>query len=73
MPFFKALGFGIAITIISLAMPKVFVEIQTTALAFLHGAEVSADVATSVVAAAGEAKLPHSQKPFELPQLPSNR
>jgi hypothetical protein len=48
-----ALGFGLMILILQGLVPAVFHEIEATAIAFLRGAQVSAEAATQFAAAAG--------------------
>jgi hypothetical protein len=52
VPVFQAIGLGIAIIVLKVLTPQVFGAIERTALAFLEGATVSAEVATDVAASA---------------------
>lgn len=75
MPVFSALGLGIAIIVLKLLVPVVFSHIESTAIAFLSGAETSATIATDLAASAGTIQtrpsfLPSATPPFPLPQAP---
>jgi hypothetical protein len=59
MPIFQAIGLGILILVLKWLVPAIFVALQTTILAFLHGATVSADIATQLAASAGTVTLSH--------------
>lgn len=71
MAFTKAIGLGIGIIVLKLLLPAVLTEIEQTAIAFLHGARVSATVATDLAASAGSVRF--SNEPFELPRIPETR
>jgi len=53
-----AIGLGLTIIVLEVLTPTIFGAIQTTALAFLNGATVSANVA-SQIAGSASAALPH--------------
>jgi len=71
MAFTKAIGLGIGIIVLKLLLPGVLSEIETTAIAFLRGAQVSASVATDLAASAGDIRF--SNEPFALPRVPVTR
>ena len=48
-----AIGLGLTLIILQVLTPVIFGELQNTALAFLHGAQVSANVASQIAASAG--------------------
>lgn len=58
MPIFSALGLGLLIIVLKMLVPAIFAQLSSTIIAFLHGAQVSADVATQLAASAAAAKLP---------------
>ena len=66
MAFTKAIGLGVAIIVLKLLLPDVLTEIERTAVAFLEGATVSAEVASQLAASAGSVQI--SNEPFELPR-----
>ena len=74
MPIFKAIGLGILILVLQSSLPKVLHQAETTALAFLHGAEVSATAATNLAASAsslttsGTLRMPRALPDDPLPQ-----
>ncbi len=74
MPIFQAIGLGILISVLQSQTPAVLHQAESTALAFLRGAEVSATAATSMAQAAssnassGSLRLPHAVPDFPLPQ-----
>lgn len=68
MAFTKAIGLGVAIIVLKLLLPGVLTEIERTAVAFLKGATISAEVATQLAASAGSIQI--SNEPFELPRAP---
>jgi hypothetical protein len=78
MSIFRAIGFGILIITLRLLLPDVFDSGKETAIAFLHGARVSADTASSIAASATTSLHPlssagttQSLPPLSLPQTPS--
>lgn len=71
MTFSKALGLGIGIIVLKLLLPGVLTAIEQTAIAFLNGALVSANVATQIAASAGSVQI--SNEPFALPRVPDVR
>ena len=66
MPIFHAIGLGVLIIVLKFLVPAVLTEGEKTVIAFLHGATVSATVATDLAASAGS--IPLSNEPFVLPQ-----
>lgn len=68
MAFTKAIGLGIGIIVLKLLLPEVLTQIEHTAIAFLYGAQVSANVATDLAASAGTIRF--SNEPFQLPRVP---
>lgn len=71
MAFTRAIGLGIAIVVLKMLLPGVLTEIEHTAIAFLHGAQVSAGVATDLAASTGDMRF--SNEPFALPRVPETR
>lgn len=71
MAFTRAIGLGIAIVVLKILLPGVLSEIEHTAIAFLHGAQVSAGVATDLAASAGHVRF--NNEPFALPRVPETR
>lgn len=72
MSIFRAIGFGILIITLRILIPDVLDEGRQTAIAFLHGARISADTASSITASAASAS--HSPSSFPnlvYPQAPS--
>lgn len=55
MAIFKAIGLGILILVLQSLVPTFFSQLEATTLAFLRGAEVSANVATGLAASAASA------------------
>lgn len=72
MSIFQALGLGVLILILQSLAPAVLTQIESTTLAFLRGAEVSAVAATSLAASASfatdEALVPPDHADFRMPQ-----
>ena len=74
MAIFKAIGFGILLLILQCFLPAVLHQAEATLLAFLRGAEVSANSATTLVASVGTLsksetlRLPQTTPGFALPQ-----
>ncbi len=74
MPIFQAIGLGILILILQSSAPSVLRQAETTILAFLRGAEISANTATSLASAAsslhtpGTLRLPQALHGDQLPQ-----
>lgn len=66
MPIFRALGLGIVILILQLLVPVIFIQLQSTIIAFLKAGEVSANVGTQTAGSA--AALPISHEPLMLPR-----
>ena len=62
MPIFKAIGLGVFILILQFLVPALFEELEATVIAFLHGARISAEAASSLAASAGST-YPHSVPP----------
>jgi hypothetical protein len=52
MPIFQAIGLGMLIIVLKCLVPEILAEGQKTVLAFLHGATVSAEMATQLAASA---------------------
>ncbi|MBU0750175.1 hypothetical protein KKH15_01515 [Patescibacteria group bacterium] len=73
MPISKALGLGLAILVLKALAPAIMTHIESTAIAFLSGAEVSAHAATNLAASAGSFSLPDSSNRLVLPQAPQIR
>lgn len=75
MPIFQAIGLGILILVLQCFVPNVLHQLEATTLAFLRGAELSANVATSLVASADSAievsssGAPRAPTDFRLPQV----
>ncbi|MDP2158502.1 MAG: hypothetical protein Q8K68_12435 [Nitrospirota bacterium] len=70
MPITKAIGLGISIIVLKILLPDVLSQIEETAIAFLKGAKISADVATNLTASAQSARF--TSESFTLPAyLPS--
>ena len=67
MSFSNAIGLGIAIIVLKLLLPGVLTAIEQTAIAFLNGALVSANVATQIAGSAASMEI--SNEPFELPRV----
>ena len=72
MSIFQALGLGVLIIVLQSLVPTVLTQLESTALAFLRGAEVSALAATSLAASASfapdEASVPPDHADFRMPQ-----
>jgi len=47
MPILSAIGLGILIIMLKMLVPAIFAQLSSTIIAFLHGAQVSADVAST--------------------------
>jgi hypothetical protein len=76
MALLKAMGLGVLIFILNIAAPDVLSEGKKTVLAFLHGAQISATIASDLAASAGTGvervrSLPAATPPFPLPQGPT--
>ena len=72
MPIFQALGLGILILVLQSLAPTVLYQTESTLLAFLRSAELSANMATSLVASVGSTeplRLPSALPDFPLPQV----
>lgn len=72
MPFFQALGLGVAIIVLKLLTPVLFGEVETTAILFLKGAQTSALVATDLAASVGHIEV-DNESPLVLPRAPQIR
>lgn len=72
MPFFQALGLGVAIIVLKLLTPVLFSEMETTAILFLKGAQTGATVATDLAASAGYVEI-DNESPLVLPRAPQIR
>lgn len=71
MPVLKAVGLGICIVVLKLLVPEVLSEAEAAAIAFLRGARVSAETASTLAASVGSVRI--TNDPFELPRLPETR
>lgn len=71
MAFTQALGLGVAIIVLKLLTPVLFAELETTAILFLDGAQVSAKTATGLAASVGDIHVVN--RPLELPRAPQVR
>ena len=67
MTFSRAIGLGIGIIVLKLLLPGVLSALELTALAFLNGALVSANVATQIAGSAASVQI--TNEPFELPRV----
>lgn len=67
MSVWNALGFVILILALKFLLPSVLTQGTATAISFLKGAEVSAQVASGYAASAAALGTP-AQPPFPLPQ-----
>ncbi|HWH07116.1 MAG TPA: hypothetical protein VNU47_01140 [Candidatus Paceibacterota bacterium] len=67
----QALGLGVGIIVLKLLTPALFSELETTAILFLDGAQVSAQTATSLAASVGDIRITH--QPLVLPKGPEIR
>lgn len=67
MSVWNALGLGVLIIMLKLLAPTVLSQGVSTTTAFLHGAEVSANVASAYAANAAALGRP-AEPPFPLPQ-----
>jgi hypothetical protein len=70
MSIFRAIGFGIFIITMRLLLPDVFAEGRSAAIAFLRGARLSADAASTLAASAARFPPPAITRPPQLPQAP---
>ena len=70
MPISRALGLGLAILVLKALAPAIMTHIESTAIAFLSGAETSAQTATSLAASASSFQLEQSPRRLMLPQAP---
>jgi hypothetical protein len=64
----NAIGLGLFIIILKILVPTVLSQGISTTTAFLHGAEVSANVASGYAAQAAALNRP-AEPPFPLPQV----
>lgn len=73
MSIFRAFGFGVLLVVMRIMLPNVLSAAEQTAIAFLGGAEASAEAAASIAASA--AHIPPisstSYPPLTYPQAPS--
>jgi len=58
MPIFQVIGLALLIIVLKILVPAIFGQIETTVIAFLHGAQISADIASKLAASAGAIKFP---------------
>lgn len=63
MPIFHAIGIGVLILVLKFLTPQILAAGEQTAIAFLHGATVSAVAATDIAAHAGSIPLPNTLSP----------
>lgn len=70
MPFFKAIGLGVAILVLKLLTPQIFHEIESTVILTLKGAQTGVSVATDMTASASHGRASQS---ITLPRAPSIR
>lgn len=71
MGIFNAIGFGILLIVLHLFTPAILSEGEKTAIAFLQGAQVSANVASSIATRAENIQFSNTQP--NLPQTPQIR
>lgn len=57
MPIFGALGLAVLIIVLKSLVPAIFAQLSATVISFLHGAQVSADVASQLAASAAAIKF----------------
>lgn len=69
MSIWNALGLAAFIIVLKLLAPAVLSQGESTVRSFLHGAQVSADVAASYAAFAAQSRTP-ALPPFPLPHAP---
>lgn len=67
MSVWDAIGLGVLILVLKLLVPTVLTQGIATTISFLHGAEVSANVATGYAESASKLGSP-ATPPFSLPQ-----
>ena len=72
MPFFQAIGLGVAIIVLKLLTPVLFSEMETTAILFLKGAQTGARAATELSASVGHVRV-DTESPLVLPRAPQVR
>ncbi len=58
MPIFGAIGLGVTIIVLKTLVPAIFAQLSATIIAFLHGAELSANAASQLAASAQALQLP---------------
>lgn len=58
MPIFQVIGLGLLIFVLKTSVPAMFEQIETTIIAFLHGAQISASVASQLAASAALIQFP---------------
>jgi hypothetical protein len=58
MSIFSALGLAVLIIVLKTLVPSIFAQLSSTIIAFLHGAQVSADIASQLSASAALIKFP---------------
>lgn len=69
MPIFQALGLGILILVLQSLAPAVLHQTEATLLAFLRGAELSANRATALIGSTESPRLPLALPDTPLPQV----
>lgn len=71
MPIFRAIGLGIFIITLKLLLPNVLIEGEQTLIAFLQGAQASADIASNIAASANlSSSAGTAPSPLFLPRTP---
>ncbi len=58
MPIFSAFGLAVLIVVLKILVPVIFGQLEQTILAFLHGAQISALVASQLAASAATIQFP---------------
>jgi hypothetical protein len=58
MPIFSVIGLGILIIVLKVLVPVIFGQLEQTILAFLHGAQISALIASQLAASAATIQFP---------------
>jgi len=72
MPIFQAIGLGVLVLVLQWFVPAIWTELEATIISVLHGARVSADVATGIAERAGttSSSIPLAAVPLALPPYP---
>jgi len=58
MPIFSVIGLGLLIIVLRVLVPAIFGQLEETILAFLHGAQISATIASQIAGSAAAIKFP---------------